>query len=131
MANNLCCDVCQPVCPYTELTVTSVSVEARKRTVRKRALPTDMQHFLEAKLLVERDALIARHPALKMFPKSVICPLSVVRELCSKSRSINNIDDIRSLPCIRPEFHLPFFNVIVECLSNAPHPKRACVRQQS
>ena len=64
-------------------------------------------------LLSQRDALIERIPALKIFPKSVICPLSLIRELCMRSRSIKSVDDIQSFSCVRPEFHSPFFDAIV------------------
>ena len=133
MANNLCCDVCQPVCPYTELNIASESLGTRKRRPRMRAVSSDIQSSLETKLLVERDTLISKHPGLKMLPKSVVCPLSVIREVCSRCKSINSIEDIRSLPCIRPEFHLAFFNAVVECtgISNAPPQKRTCTRTRS
>ena len=63
--SGLCCNVCEPVCPYKELAFSFVSVERRKRTVRKRALPPNTQQLMEAELLVQRDALIERNPALK------------------------------------------------------------------
>ena len=108
MANNLCCDVCQPVCPYTELNIASESLRTRKRRPRMRTVSSDIRSSLETKLLVERDALISKHPGLKMLPKSVVCPLSVIREVCSRCKSINSIEDIRSLPCIRPVSFSPF-----------------------
>ena len=122
VANGLCCDICQPVCPYSELTISPVTLETRKHRPRTRSVPVCIQSSLETKLLVERDALIAKNPALKMLPKSVICPQSVIKEVCSRSPSINLM---RLFPCVRPEFHLPFFNAVVECLNSVGPPKRS------
>ena len=124
VTRNLCCDCCQPVYPYFDLTVPSVTLETRKRRPRTGSVPVDIQTFLETKLLVERDAIIAKNPALKMLPKSVVCPLTIIRDMCARSHSINSVEDISAYPCIRPELHLPFFHVFVECLSCAPPSKR-------
>ena len=121
------------MCPYTELNIASESLRTRKWRPRMRAVSSDIRSSLETKLLVERDALISKHPGLKMLPKSVVCPLSVIREVCSRCKSINSIEDIRSLPCIWPEFHLAFFNAVVEytCISNGPPQKCTCTRTRS
>ena len=76
------------------------------------ALAPDIKSALETRLLIERDRLISKHPALKMFPKSVVCPLGVIKEVCGRSRAIANIEDMHSLPCIRPEFHEPFLKLL-------------------
>ena len=92
--------------------------------MKKRALQADIQHNLEKRLLLERDLLIDRHPMLKMLPKSVICPLSVIKDVCSRSRGIKGIEDLKLLPCIRPEFHLPFLSILREFAHNEPLSKR-------
>ena len=129
--SGLCCDVCEPVCPYKELEFSFVSVVSRKRTVRKRALPPTTQQSMEAELLAQRDALIEKNPALKIFPKSIVCPLSVIKEVCLRSRSIKSVHDFQSIPCVRQEFYSPFFYVIVECLGSGYHSKHTCISQQS
>ena len=67
--SHICCDVCEPVCPYKNLTFPRVP-EARKTTLRKRALPQNTWQMMESKLLAQRDAVVEGNPALKMFPKS-------------------------------------------------------------
>ena len=125
----LCCDVCAPVCPYKELAVPCGVVAARRRTVRKRALSPTTSRLMEKELISQRDALIERNPALKIFPKSVICPLSVIREICLRSRSIKSINDFQLISCVRPELHSPFFSVIVKCLDNEHHNEHAHISQ--
>ena len=55
VSKNLCCEVCQPVCPYSALgfTFTPIAQETRKRRSRTHPVPADIQSSL---LLAERDA---------------------------------------------------------------------------
>ena len=123
--SGICCDICEPVCPYEELDCPKLSAEPRKNTLRKRTLPTVSRQLLETELVAQREALIERNPALKMFPKSVICPITVIREVCNRSRSVKTVDDLKSIACLRQELHVPFFNVIVS-LGSGVNNKRTC-----
>ena len=91
--------------------------EARKPTLRKRPLPQNTQHQMEAELLAQRDAMIERNPALAIFPKSIACPLSVIQEVCSRSSSVQCINDMQSFKGLRQELHSPFFHVIIRLRS--------------
>ena len=114
--SRICCDVCEPVCPYKDLTFPRVP-EARKTTLRKRALPQNTRQMMESELLAQRDAVVEGNPALKMFPKSVFCPLNVIQDVCSKSSSVKCIHDMQSFSCLRKELHSPFFTVITSLRS--------------
>lgn len=58
-----------------------------------------------------------------MMPKSVVCPISTITELCSWSRSIHSVEDIRSFAGVHPELYLAFLNVIVQ-VGGSPPEKR-------
>ena len=105
---NLCCIICHPPCPYPELMFLSAPREARKRRPRIRPLSPELQSSIESRLLKERDSIIDSDPALKMLPKSLICPISVIKDICSKSTSICSVEDIRSFPCVRTNFMFAF-----------------------
>lgn len=113
VSKNLCCDVCQPTCPYTDLTLPFSTLPTKKRRPRLQPVSAEDQKTLESKLLVERDTVIASNPALKMLPKSVVCPISTIKELCSRSKSINCAQDIYAFAGVRPELCTPFLNVII------------------
>ena len=85
LSKNLCCDVCRPVCPYIELAFSFVSMPlgAKKRQPRLHPTSADVLHYLEFKLVSERDANIENNGALRMLPKSVICPIGVIKDQLS------------------------------------------------
>ncbi len=64
---------------------------------------------LEEKLTQGRDKIIKNSAVLPMLPKLVVCPINVIKEVCSRSKFITCIDHIRDIPCLRPEFHTFFF----------------------
>ena len=97
-------------------------MQIKKRRPRVRPVSTEEQSTLESKLLVERDTLIANNPDLRMIPKSVICPISVIKELCYRRKSISSLEDIRSFAGVRPELHLAFLKTIV---GESPLEKRS------
>ena len=73
---NMCCNVCEAVCPYTQLVCPASTLEVKKRRKRVRSLSAEAQSSLQSMLVAERDRLINDNPALKMVPKSVVCPIS-------------------------------------------------------
>ena len=85
---------------------------AKKRQPRPHPMSADVLHYLEFKLVSERDAIIENNGALRMLPKSVICPIGVIKEVTSRSKSIECVEDMRLFPCLRPEFRIShtFFN---------------------
>ena len=131
VSKRLCCDVCESVCPYSELAFTFVSMP-KKRQLKVHPICADILQSLEAQLITERDTFIANNPPLKMLPKSVICPVSVIKEVALRSKSINCIEDMRLFSCLRPEFYTPFFNAVIEytCtpVGSASSAKRSCIR---
>ena len=109
VSKNVCCDCCHPVCPYQSLLFSSATTEGRKRRVRIRPISDDIKALLTSKLIEARDSAIESNPVLKMLPNSVVCPVTVtIKDIASRSISISSIEDVRSFPCIRPEFHETF-----------------------
>ena len=88
-------------------------MESKKRRPRVHPVSSEEQGTLEHKLIVIRDTTIGNNPVLRMILKSVVCPVSVIRELCSRSKCISSLEDIRSFAGIRPEFHLALLKAIV------------------
>ena len=85
---------------------------AKKRRPRLHPMSADVSHYLEFKLVSECDAIIENNGALRMLPKSVICPIGVIKEVTLRSKSIECVEDMRLFPCLRPEFHTPFLMLL-------------------
>ncbi len=125
-----CCDICHPKCPYDTLAMPCTPTSIRQRPKAIRVLSQGLKRKLQQRLLQERDAVISNRLALQMLPKSVVCPVKVIEEVCTRSKYISNLKDIRSIPCLRSELHASFLNTILEVVSNAPPVKRRRPRRQ-
>ena len=107
----MCCNVCEVLCPYTELVFPSCTPEVKKRRPRVRSLLPENANSLQLELLGVRDRVIAENPAFRMVPKSVVCPVSVIKLVTSRSSSIKCIEDFHTIPGLRKQFHAPFLQV--------------------
>ena len=108
MPPNMCSNVCEAVCPYTELVCLASTLEVKKHRRRVRLLSAEAQSSLQSMLVAERDRLISDNPVFKRVPKSVVCPISVIKEVAAKSASINCLEDIRAFPGVREQLQVAF-----------------------
>ena len=74
LSTNVCCDCCHPVCPNQSLLLSSVTTEGRKRTIIC-LISADTKALLTSRHI---DSAIERNPFLKMLPKSVVCPVTLI-----------------------------------------------------
>ncbi len=105
-----CCDSCNSHCPYESLVLThGASGSKRKKQAQKlRVISTELAESLEDRLVHERDSIIESSAAMVMLPKSVVCPINVIKEVCTRSKFVSSVDDIRAIPGLRSEFHSVF-----------------------
>jgi hypothetical protein len=121
-----CCNSCNLVCPYAELSFPSYR---KKRQQRIHNVTSDMKKTLGTRLLKVVDDAVRRFPALKMLPRSLVCPASVIRLICEKSPYISSIQDLDTIPCLRRELKAKFYNIVANSLSNAPPSKHMCMHK--
>ncbi len=129
VTTDMCCDACNPQCPLSSLVLFRVPCKRKKRPLAVRKISKALSKSLEERLTHDLDHVIENTPELLMLPKSVVCPVNVIKEVCSRSKYITTLEDIYSIPCLRPEFHTIFFNSVLETVSHAPPVKRRCRRR--
>lgn len=118
-----CCMVCNPAA-FTDGGRLDVvrgvkSVQSRRRRRAVRRVGERVTERLKTELLDERKKYIAENPSLGMIGAQLVCPDSVVSEICSNVRFISVISDLDAF-CPRQELKQRFFDVIIAVVDGTP-----------
>ena len=117
MPHSICCS------PYIELEFPASTLETKKRRARVRSLPAEAQGSLQSKPLAELDRFIDQNSAFMMVPKSVVCPMNVISDVISRSKSIHCLQDMETFSGLRQQLQLPFFNVLQTVCPSHKHSR--------
>lgn len=114
-----CCDSCSNGKLPPALDLVQRKGKPRKRKQAPvRAPSADQLKELRARLLSERDRIVAGDDGLRMLGRDVVCPAKVVDEICAhlSDNAISSVSHMLSIKGLRHSLHSSFFNVIMDTL---------------
>lgn len=117
--SSLCCMVCNPT-EVLESDVMRVGKPAprKKRRVAIRKVDESVISDIKSRLQEERVKYIAEHSGLAILGVQLVCPNSVINNICSSVRFISVANDMDSF-CLRQELKERFFNVIMAVVNSS------------
>lgn len=113
--NPLCCAVCNPTAFLDggRLDILRIGkVVRKKRRVAVRKIDDALTSVIKVKLKEERLKYMAEHPSLGILGKQLVCPDSLITNVCSGAKFISVPGDM-DLFCLRQELKNRFFNAVV------------------
>ena len=114
----LCCDVCSsgivPYCRLRFLMKRPHVGRVRKRRCGQKLTPQQYNELL-SRLTKERDIICCSSAGFSYLGPDVLCPHSVINQLCKIAQSVHTIDDIK-IPGLRPQLYDKFFEIISNIL---------------
>ena len=118
ITNNIrCCDVCNgldcidPSLRFETVTNQGAVIQHKRRRTRK--ISKQLIERLKTALLNERDKFLREHPVYRILGPVFVCPTCVVENLCKTAHSVESVDDIKSIPDLKPKL----YRILVDCLS--------------
>ena len=119
----LCCDVCSSslkLKPPSVVDLLQPMKMTRKRTVNSRKLSDDLIKDLRERLLVERQVIVSEEPGYKMLGVDLVCPVSIIEEICDRATELKSIENLKSMHGVRPEFYSRFLRVVTDVSYQLP-----------
>lgn len=114
--NSQCCMVCNPeiLGENSRLGIVEfrTMLRRKKRRVAVRTVSELLLQVLESSLKAERANYIAKHPNLAILGVQLVCPDSVIKNICSGVKFISVVRDLDYF-CLRQELKQLFFNIIM------------------
>lgn len=109
---SLCCVVCNPSAfldgGRLDIVQPGRPPARKRRRVARRAV---IESVIESRLKAERKKFMDENPALAIVGKQMVCPDSVVSQICSSAKYISVVKDM-DLFFLRTELKERFFNVL-------------------
>ena len=94
-------------------------VQRRKRRRAVRRVDERVKERLKNELLEERKKYIAGNPCLGMIGAQLVCPDSIITEICSNVKFISATSDLDAF-CPRQELRKRFYDVIIAVVDSTP-----------
>ena len=122
----ICCDHCNPKgVPYKELDILGKGKRKRQRkTLVLREVSEECSKKLQARLLEERDSIVSESVGFQMLGHDAVCHTKTIAILCYKALHISTLQDIDTVPSLRPQLRKKLYDVMMNVLSDAPPPSK-------
>ena len=122
----ICCDYCNPKgVPYKELDILGKGKRKRQRKPPVlREVSEECSKKLQARLLEERDSIVSESVGFQMLGHDAVCHPKTIAILCSKAPHISTLQDIDTVPGLRPQLRKRLYVVMMTVLSDAPPPSK-------
>ena len=118
--NDVCCSVCCPTVPSKLDILKPCSKSYKKRAIVLGEISDSAKLSLEKELKSEREMVLSEKPHLSFLGVQYVCSDVVIKQLCSLINSMTCVDDLRTIPLLRPDLHSRFYNIMLRYICNAP-----------
>ena len=117
-SRSFCCDICTAgKLPYSHLGfLKPLKAKCKQRPVQVRSVSSTLSTEVRKRLMTERLSIVNGKVGFRTLGINMVCPVSCVDDVCSKLNFIWSVDDLRSIPGLRPVFADAFYTIIMETM---------------